>query len=107
MLGGLAVPNAPFAAGLEHSRRKISLRKFQILGTRTQTSGHPQKGCGFRGCSEQDDKRFRFHLGRPRAVAHGWGKRARICTEINRLPRLTRFFPRKKQGNAEEPFWSN
>jgi hypothetical protein len=40
------------------------------------------------GCSEQDDKRFRFHLGRPRAAAHSWGKGARICTEINRLPRL-------------------
>jgi len=30
--------------------------------------------------------RFRIHLVRPRAVAHGWGRGARILTEINRLP---------------------
>jgi len=30
--------------------------------------------------------RFRLHLVRPRAVAHGWGRGARILTEINRLP---------------------
>jgi hypothetical protein len=39
-----------------------------------------------RSCSEQDDKRFRSHLVRPRAGAHMWGRGARILTEINRLP---------------------
>jgi hypothetical protein len=37
-------------------------------------------------CSEQDDKRVRFHLGRPRAAAHSWGKGAHILTENSRIP---------------------
>jgi len=36
--------------------------------------------------SEQDDQRFRIHLVRPRAVAHMWGRGARILTEISRIP---------------------
>jgi hypothetical protein len=52
-------------------------------------------------CSEQDDKRFRFHLGRPRAAAHSWGKVARIRTEINRLPRPTHLFQGKNEAIRE------
>ena len=51
-------------------------------------------------CSEQDDKRFRFRLGRPRAEAHGWGRGARILTEINRLPQSASAFSNAKSGGS-------
>jgi hypothetical protein len=51
--------------------------------------------------SEQDDKRFRFHLGRPRAAAHGWGKGAHILTEINRLPQAILVHPMKNPGGRQ------
>jgi len=60
---------------------------------RTQTRGHPQKEAVSGSFSEQDDKRFRFRLGRPRAEAHGWGRVARILTEINRLPQFIPVLP--------------
>ncbi len=44
--------------------------------------------------SEQDAA-LQVLPGRPRASAHMWGKRARILTEINRLPQVTRRLPRR------------
>ena len=59
----------------------------QNSGARRRTPAVTRKKEAVSGIgSEQDDKRFRLHLGRPRAVAHRWGKGARILTEINRLP---------------------
>src|SRR4051812_30317949 len=59
----------------------------------------PQKTAAFYHCSEQDDSRFRFGLGRPRAAAHVWGRGARILTEINRLPHS---FPALQRGFRKE-----
>lgn len=53
------------------------------------------------GCSEQDDKRFRFHLGRPRAEAHSWGKGARIRTENLRLPQPDSVLPAQNPSNLK------
>ena len=50
--------------------------------------------------SEQDDKRVRIHLCRPRAAAHRWGKGAHILTEINRLPHSARCFQGKDATHA-------
>jgi hypothetical protein len=48
--------------------------------------------------------RFRFHLGRPRAAAHGWGKVARILTEINRLPQAAPVLPTKNSRQTKAIF---
>ncbi len=47
-------------------------------------------------------QRIRFRLDSPRAAAHVWGKRARILTEINRLPQSSRPLQQKVQP-AEKP----
>ena len=67
----------------------------------TQTCGHPHKKAVSGVCSEQDDKRFRIHLGRPRAKAHGWGRGARIRTETFRIPLLSSFSPTKNRAKPE------
>ena len=52
--------------------------------------------------SEQDDQRFRIHLVRPRAVAHMWGRGARILTEISRIPHSIPAPPKQNQGETQD-----
>jgi hypothetical protein len=44
-----------------------------------------------------------FGLGRPRAAAHGWGKVARILTEINRLPQFHPVSLTRNPGRSGSP----
>jgi hypothetical protein len=73
--------------GVPTEARKKDFHREILTRTRKRTCGCPQKEAVSGSCSEQDDKRFRFRLGRPRAGAHFWGRGARILTEINRIPR--------------------
>jgi len=61
---------------------------------------HPQKDAVQGICSEQDDWRFRFLLGCPRAAAHGWGKRALIRTEISRIPQSVPSHKGRNRGGS-------
>jgi hypothetical protein len=87
--------------------RAKKIRHFLVeigkFGTRGHGRSVPAKKMRIQVCSEQDDKRFRFRLGRPRAAAHGWGSLARILTEINRLPQYALDFPRKNPGRVQVP----
>ena len=62
---------APVRGPVQGAKKKISMGNTKKSGrARTQTFVLPQKDAVSGVCSEQDDKRFRFRLGRPRAEAH-------------------------------------
>ena len=83
-----------------HTQPDFPAEDRKIRRSYTRTCGHPQKEAVSGVCSEQDDKRFRFGLGRPRAAAHGWGKVARIRTEINRLPQSDPVSPGQNRAHS-------
>jgi hypothetical protein len=81
-------------AGSAHDARKKNFRlEFFAQNGHTPAVTRKKREAVSDRCSEKDDKRFRRFPGRPRAGAHVWGKGARILTEINRLPHLTRKSP--------------
>jgi hypothetical protein len=67
----------------------------EICTSREDEPAVTRKKGGLNNCSEQECCASGFRLGRPRAVAHIWGKGARILTEINRLSHIT------SQSNGE------
>jgi hypothetical protein len=82
---------------IQGARKTIFMGRIGACGHELEVTRIKEADSG--DCSEQDDKRFRYDLGRPRAAAHRWGKVARIRTEINRIPRLA-FSNQGKIGSA-------
>ena len=97
--------SAPSCAPVRCPVRGSAQKRFPrgnlgIRRMRTQTCGHPQKKAVSGVCSEQDDKRFRFHLGRPRAEAHVGAKGRASSQRSIDYHSLPRRFQAKIRGDA-------